>query len=93
MADFLGVAIENVRCIRSFVILYCSRETERVARGGGAVTIFLALGDLSLSNGLPVIGDGSLALNSGDALVMRGEETQTHRESAGGGMAIVSDWV
>lgn len=57
------------------------------------MTIFFALGDLSLSNGLPMIGDASPALSSGDALVMRSEERQTLRASAGGGIALVSDWV
>jgi hypothetical protein len=82
-----------VQCIKSFLILYCSRQAERTTRGGGRVTIFLALGDLSLLNGLPQIGDTSAVLNSGDALLTRSEETQTLGESAGGGIALVSDWI
>lgn len=93
MADFLGVVLDNVRCIKSFVILYCSRQTERTTRGGGRVTIFLALGDLSLSNRLPTIGDTSPILNSSDAVMARSEETQMLGESAGGGIALVSDWI
>jgi hypothetical protein len=82
-----------VKCIKSFLILYCSRQAERTARGGGRVTIFLALGDLSLSNGLPRIGDTCPVLNSGDAVLTRSEETQMLGESSGGGIALVSDWI
>jgi hypothetical protein len=81
-----------VKSERSFVILYCSRQTEQTTRGGGRVTIILALGELSLSNGLPRIGDTIPVLNSGDAVVTRSEETQTLGKSAGGGIALVSDW-
>ena len=74
------------------MILYCSRQTERTTRGGGQVTIFLALGDLSLSNGLPKIRDTIPVLNSGDTVVTRSQETQTLGVSIGRGIALVSDW-
>jgi hypothetical protein len=40
-----------------------------------------------------MIGDTSPVLNSGDAVLTRSEETQMLRESAGGGIALVSDWI
>lgn len=52
-----------------------------------------ALGDLSLSNGLPRIGDTSPVLNSGDAVLTRSEETEMLGETAGGGITLVSDWI
>jgi hypothetical protein len=81
-----------VKYERAFLILYCSRGTKRNTRGSGQVTIFLALGELSLLNRLPTIGDANQALSSGDAFAVRSEETQILGETDGGGLALVSDW-
>jgi hypothetical protein len=61
------------------------------------VTIFLALGGLSVDNGLPRFGKDhsqaqTIALESGDAVLVRNELPQVLDKNGGGGFALVSDW-
>jgi hypothetical protein len=74
-------------------VLYCARQTKKITKGTGQVTIFLALGKLSLENGLPKVADLSCQnLISGDALLVGNQAEHILEENSGGGLALVSDW-
>jgi hypothetical protein len=90
-AEFLRA--KDAELVRSFLVLYCSRQTRKKNTGLGKVTIFLALGPLSCENGLPKFeNDPSKDLTSGDALLV-GNDTQHWLDTnRGGGFALVSDW-
>ena len=73
-------------------MLYCARESKEVNTGLGKVTIFLALGPLSVRNGLPKFGnDPSPDLASGDAVLVGKDIPQILDMNKGGGFALVSD--
>jgi hypothetical protein len=76
------------KIVSDLILLPTSRTNHS---GGRKVTIFLALGDLLLSNRPPRIRDTSPVLNSSDTFLTRSEETQILGESAGRGIALVSD--
>ncbi|CZS92513.1 uncharacterized protein RAG0_03126 [Rhynchosporium agropyri] len=67
--DFLQVP--EAKLERSFLMLYCARQSKERTTGVGKVTIFLALGPLSPTNGLPRFRNNpSNDLGSGDALLV-----------------------
>jgi hypothetical protein len=74
-------------------VLYCARESKKVNTGLGKVTIFLAIGPLSVVNGLPKFGnEPSQNLISGDAVLVGNDTPQILDRNRGGGFALVSDW-
>jgi hypothetical protein len=90
-ADFLQV--QEAKLERSFLVLYCARQSRKINTGLGKVTIFLALGPLSLANGLPKFGSNQNEdLESGDALLVANDIPQMLDKNGGGGFALVSDW-
>jgi len=90
-ADFLQVP--EAKLERSFLVLYCARQSRKRSTGLGKVTIFLALGRLSPANGLPKFRDyPSEDLGSGDALLVAHDVQQMLDKTGGGGFALVSDW-
>jgi len=90
-ADFLQV--QEAKLERSFLVLYCARQSRQINTGLGKVTIFLAFGPLSPANGLPkFMGHQSKDLESGDALLVESDLSQMLDKNAGGGFALVSDW-
>ena len=75
------------------MVLYCARQSRKINTGLGKVTIFLALGPLSLANGLPKFGRDEInELESGDALMVANDMPQMLDQNSGGGFALVSDW-
>lgn len=90
-ADFLHALDATLE--RSFLVLYCARESKKVNTGLGKVTLFLALGSLSLGNGLPKFGnDPSQHLTSGDVVLVGNDTPQMLDANKGGGFALVSEW-
>ena len=74
-------------------MLYCARENKKITAGLGKVTIFLALGPLSVGNGLPKFGnDPDQDLTSGDVVLVGSDVAQMLDTNRGGGFALVSDW-
>ena len=74
-------------------MLYCARESTKVNTGLGKVTVFLALGPLSMRNGLPKFGnEPSQDLVSGDAILVGKDTPQILGMNSGCGFALVSDW-
>ncbi|KAF4630813.1 hypothetical protein G7Y89_g7324 [Cudoniella acicularis] len=85
--------IEDARLERSFVMLYCVRQTRKKNTGLGRVIIFLALGPLSCANGLPKFENGpGKDLASGDALLVGNDTPHMLDTNRGGGFALMSDW-
>ena len=90
-AEFLHA--QDASLVRSFLVLYCARQTRKKNTGLGKVTIFLALGPLSCGNGLPKFeNDAGKDLASGDALLVGNDTQHLLDANRGGGFALVSDW-